>query len=157
MNVIVCGGGETLLDDLKQCPEGIKISCNYHALHAGIECEYTVYTAKAIVEPLLDGYKTHKVCVNGYEGKKIRMFGYVGTAAVMFAIQWLKADRVYIAGVDLYTGKQKYCHPHEGKSGNEARGLANQKAWWNQCLKYLGDDINKLHPISGPLVEMCEQ
>lgn len=153
--MIVCGGGSSLLEDLNQCPDIPKIACNHHAYEIGLHCEYTIYSHKDFVEEKLKDYTGEKIWVRPL--KEFRWFGYIGTAAVIYAIRKLEAEKVYIAGIDLYTGTQKYCHPHEGKEGNEKRGLANQKAWWNQCFKYLGEDVNKIQSISGPLVDLCKQ
>jgi hypothetical protein len=154
--VIVCGGGPSLLEDLKQC-EGEKIACNHHAHKIGLETEYLLYTAP-IVEEYIKDYKGIVVNQKNFQGKKIRMFGYAGTAAVIFAIEHLRAEKVYITGCDLYTGPQKYCHHYDEKDGNEIKFKQNHPKWWFQTFDYLGlDNVRKLQPISGPLIELCER
>lgn len=156
IEVIVCGGGPSLFEDLKQCPkDAIKISCNHHAAQV-INCEYTLYWHK-FVEDEIEGIKTERIYAKNYKGKKIRIFGYTGTAAINFALDELKADKVYITGIDLYTGETKYFHGDGPRTGNHWKGLKYQLVWWNHLLNHIGDNVNKLHPISGPLIELCKQ
>jgi hypothetical protein len=159
LEVVVCGGGPDLLSDLKACPpNAVKISCNHHAVQVRVKCEYCIYTHKDIVEQKLDeyGYKGERVYIRD-ESRPVRMFGYIGTAGVWFALNNLKADRVYIAGCDLYSQLQHkgmYCHSYEsGKKGNETRGLNNQLKWWKMLLENI--DVKRLRPVSGPLVSVC--
>lgn len=119
----------------------------------GVDCEYCIYTHKELVKPELEGIDTKHVWIKD-QNSRVRIFGYIGTSAVIYALETLKADKVYIAGCDLYTAPTKYGHPYDGRDGNEIKfGLSGQKRWWWQLFDYLGD-LSKIIPVSGPLVDL---
>ena len=83
--------------------------------------------------------------------KGLKIIGYGGTAGVSFAIQRLQADKVYIAGMDLYQTDYYYT---ETKPKGVKRPLEERLKFWELYRDSLKQDARKVIPISGPLVEL---
>ena len=85
------------------------------------------------------------------ETKGLYIIGYGGTAGVSFALQSLKADKVYIAGMDLYRTDYYYS---EGTPKGVRRPYDERVILWKHYKKHLGIDANRVIPLSGPLVDI---
>jgi hypothetical protein len=83
--------------------------------------------------------------------KGLKIIGYGGTAGVSFALQTLKSDQVYIAGMDLYQTDYYYT---ETKPKGVKRPIEDRLKFWEIYRDSLKQDARKVIPISGPLVEL---
>jgi hypothetical protein len=80
----------------------------------------------------------------------LKCCGYTGTIAVDYALKKLKAERVLIAGMDLYQSDYFW---YEGKPRGDRRTLAEQVELWTHFKNYL-DEPWRVVPLSGPLVNV---
>jgi hypothetical protein len=148
MIVTVCGGAYSLISDIKKCPpNSVKVSANHHAAQM-LDCEYIVYFHD-IVKDICAHMGSTLIDVKHYN---IKVHGYVGTSAVLFALEELKADLVYLAGFDLYNSM--YCHEYNGRLGGGRHPRSVHLNIWKDFLRLI--DKSKLRPVSGPLVGLCK-
>jgi len=155
VNVIILGGARTLISDIKKCPtDTVKISVNHHGVNA-FECDYMVYFHDVALELI----KYSDVELIDIKTNRYKMFSYASTSAITFALYELEANKVYLAGFDLY--QSTYFHSSSYDQDQRPTGyrypMNKHIQVWDEYLRALGDFKYKLVPISGPLVELCKR
>jgi len=147
LQVAVLGGARCLVSDIKKIPpEAIKVSCNHHAALM-LDCDWIV----SIEHPRYIMPHLKYIDLPFGDTKGLKVVGYTGTVAVDFAIKRLKADKVYIGGMDLYA--TDYYWSEEPPKGDK-RPISERIDFWKHYRDSLGELAKRVFPISGPLLEV---
>jgi hypothetical protein len=161
----VLGGGPSLLSDMEKLPEGcILFAVNDHAFHVGIEPQYMVTMddpnikpeLKRIVDTWRGGLRVNELLMYSDIDLRgvLRPTARSGIFAVWLAL-YLGCVPIYLCGMDLYQGDQKYCHDRDEFMGHKAiynEPLEKLLKDWKMLKNYKG--WRRIHAVSGPLTQV---
>jgi hypothetical protein len=157
----VLGGGPSLVADLRRLPKGcLLIAVNQHALYYR-KATYMVYNDRPEDGAgLAQAIREHKAILVSPDPTSDIEFDvpvwtgfYSSNTAAWFAL-YLGCNPVILCGMDLYQGKQVYCHPVDHDEPQWHYPLEHHLRPWVEEGKNLLPHVERLKAMSGPLVNV---